>query len=75
MMRKAYIFLRVLGYVSGALGLILFVIGSKSLPPRPEWQATGGILLIVMFCAFVVTYVLYMVSKMRKQARSDRFTT
>ncbi|MBN1269484.1 MAG: hypothetical protein JXB04_07855 [Kiritimatiellae bacterium] len=68
-MRRLYAILRVVGYAAGAAGLALFLAGSRLEPKRPALQAAGGILLAVMFAAFLTTYVFYAAAALKRGGR------
>ncbi len=64
-MRKLTILCRILGYLFGLSGLVLFTFGRQSLEPRSLMTMAGGVLLILSFVSFFATYTLYIVARLR----------
>jgi hypothetical protein len=67
MLASWYRRLRVTAYAAGIAGLILFLVGPRFFPAHTAVQATGCVLLIGMFCLFLVSYVLYIVVRARRR--------
>lgn len=55
---------RVLGYVAGLAGLLLFTLGRQGAPPRTGMVACGAVLLLVSCLAFAVTYVAWIAARL-----------
>lgn len=64
-MRRLYTILRLLGYAGGLLGMVLFVLGKQG--GNRELMAGGGALLLVSFSAFVLSYVAFVVIRLRSR--------
>jgi hypothetical protein len=63
-MAKLYNILRIVAYVSGLAGMVLFVTARQSAEPHAMRAAAGGILLIASFICFLGTYVIYVAVKL-----------
>jgi len=59
-MAKLYNILRVVAYIAGLAGMVLFVMARQSAESQAMRAAVGGILLIVSFICFMGTYVIYL---------------
>lgn len=66
-MKTLYWAIRVLGYVAGGTGLILFVTGRQGSDPRGPMFTTGAVLIIVSFAAFFVSYILYVYQRLSRR--------
>ncbi|MBP7830319.1 MAG: hypothetical protein KA248_10420 [Kiritimatiellae bacterium] len=66
-MKKLYWATRVLGYVAGGTGMVLFVLGRQSAEPRGAMFTTGAILIIVSFAAFFLSYMLYIFRRLSRR--------
>lgn len=71
-MRKLYTILRVVGYVAGLVGLLLFTTGRQGGPDHASRAAAGGILLLVAFAAFFGTYVIYVLNALSRRGGGGR---
>jgi len=63
-MRRLYKLFRIVGYASGILGMLLVMLGRTGAVPQPV-MAVGGGLILLMVCSFLVTYVLYLVARLK----------
>ena len=68
-MRKLYFIARVLGYISGLTGLILFSLGRHGANANPKTLAVGVSLIGISFLCFLVTYVVYTLSKLTSRPK------
>jgi hypothetical protein len=66
-MVKLYQILRVVAYIAGLAGMVLFVTARQSAEPQAMRAATGGSLLIVSFICFLCTYVIYLAIRLKRQ--------
>ena len=62
--RKLYILCRVMGYLCGLAGVVLFTLGRQAAEPRSLMTLSGGVLLIACFACFLATYILYIVARL-----------
>ena len=65
-MVKTYNILRIVAYIAGLAGMVLFVTARQSAEPHAMRAATGGALLIVSFICFMGTYVIYLAVQLGK---------
>jgi hypothetical protein len=65
-MARIYNILRIVAYIAGLAGMVLFVTARQSAEPQTMRAAAGGILLIVSFVCFLGTYVIYVAVKLGK---------
>jgi len=68
MLLTIYKVCRWIGYLAGIFGL-LCIIATKSGRAPTFIQILGPLLLLVMFCTFLVSYALYIVGFMKKKAK------
>ena len=68
-MAMAYNILRIVAYVAGLVGMLLFVTARQSAEPHAVRAAAGGVLLVLSFACFHGTYVIYMVHQARKSLK------
>ena len=68
-MRKLYNVFRIIAYLAGFVGMILFTLGRQAGGNRAELTLSGGALLITSFVAFFCTYVLFMVNRMMRHPK------
>ncbi|MFH0953160.1 MAG: hypothetical protein V1873_02395 [Verrucomicrobiota bacterium] len=68
-MTKAYLFLRVAGYVASLLGVVLFTLGRQGGDPKSPLMLWGLALLAAGFLSFFVTYVLWMLNRLMGRRR------
>ena len=66
-MKTVYWAVRELGYIAGAAGLILFLLGRQSANPRGPMFVAGAALLIVSFAAFFLSYALYIFQRLSRR--------
>jgi hypothetical protein len=71
-MRRLYITFRILGYLFGLSGLVLFTYGRQAVEPRSLMTMAGGVLLVLSFASFVATYVLAIASRLRPRNRPEK---
>ena len=65
-MAKLYNILRIVAYIAGLAGMVLFVTARQSAEPQTMRAAAGGILLIVSFICFLGTYAIYLAVQLGK---------
>jgi cbb3-type cytochrome oxidase subunit 3 len=65
-MARIYNILRVVAYIAGLAGMVLFVTARQSAEPQTMRAAAGGILLIVSFICFLGTYAIYLAVRLRR---------
>ncbi|HPF99090.1 MAG TPA: hypothetical protein PLE77_03415 [Kiritimatiellia bacterium] len=68
-MRRLYVIFRVIAYLTGFVGMILFTLGRQADTGRTELTLSGGILLITAFVAFFCTYILYILNRLMKHPK------
>jgi hypothetical protein len=66
-MVKLYNILRVVAYITGLVGMVLFMTARQSAEPQATRATAGGILLITSFICFLGTYAIYMVVRLGKR--------
>lgn len=66
-MAKLYNIFRLVAYIAGLAGMVLFVTARQSAEPQTMQAATGGILLIVSFICFLGTYVIYVAVRLNRR--------
>ena len=66
-MVKLYNVLRIVAYIAGLAGMVLFVTARQSAEPHAMRAAAGGILLISSFICFLGTYVIYLAVRLKKR--------
>jgi len=65
-MIKLYNILRIVAYIAGLAGMVLFVTARQSAEPQAMRAAAGGILLIASFICFMGTYVVYLAVRLNR---------
>lgn len=65
-MVKIYSLFRIVAYVAGLAGMVLFVTARQSAEPQAMRAAAGGSLLIVSFICFLATYIIYLAVQLGK---------
>ncbi|MBU0679272.1 MAG: hypothetical protein KJ626_14315 [Verrucomicrobia bacterium] len=65
-MKKAHFILRITGYVSGLLGLLLLVVGRNISGSSENLASIGAGLLVLMFVTFALSYVVYFAFLMKR---------
>lgn len=69
-MRKWYMICRYTGYISGLAGLLIVLTAPQTGDKLSGVRVFGLLLLLLMFCGFLVSYILYIVVKYRKRVVS-----
>ena len=64
-MVKAYNILRIVAYIAGLAGMVLFVTARQSADAQPVRAAAGGTLLILSFICFLGTYAIYLAIRLK----------
>lgn len=62
-MKRWYWFFRLTGYGAGLAALLLILLGRQGHLQREPLFSAGGILLILSFAAFFISYVLYVFTR------------
>jgi hypothetical protein len=65
-MARFYNILRIVAYVAGLVGMVLFMTARQSAEPQAMRAAAGGILLIVSFICFLGTYIIYLAVRLNR---------
>ena len=65
-MTKLYNIIRIVAYITGLVGMVLFMTARQSAEPQSMRAAAGGILLITSFICFLGTYAIYLVVQLGK---------
>lgn len=71
-MKRLYVIFRIIAYLAGFVGMILFTLGRQADAGRTELTLSGGILLITAFMAFFCSYVLYILNRLMRHPRLAR---
>jgi hypothetical protein len=66
-MASLYTILRIVSYIAGLIGMVLFVTGQQSREPQSARIAAGGALLIVSFICFLGAYVTYLAIRLNRR--------
>lgn len=65
-MVRIYNIFRIVAYIAGLAGMVLFVTARQNAEPQAMRTAAGGSLLIVSFICFLTTYVIYLAVQLGK---------
>lgn len=66
-MIRAYTLFRLVGYVAGLAGLVLFAIGRQD-AGSPAWMTpVGGALILLSFAAFFASYILFVLNRLMRR--------
>ena len=63
---KIYSILRIVAYIAGLAGMVLFVTARQSADAQPVRAAAGGALLILSFICFLGTYIIYLAIRLKR---------
>ena len=66
-MARLYTILRIVSYIAGIVGMLLFVTARQSAEPQTARAAAGVALLIVSFTCFLGAYVFYLAIRLNRR--------
>lgn len=66
-MARWYLLFRIVGYLGGLVGVILFMLGRQNEAPGSMTSTLGAMLLMTGFVSFVISYALYTTLQFRRR--------
>ena len=71
-MNRILTIVRAMAYACGIAGAALFMVGRSMGESGRHWMGVGGVLLLAMFCLFLVSYALHFIRMTQRRNAPPR---